>query len=109
MATDFKINGTTLTYIMKADWQAEPIGQAFDGPQVYSRWHKHIWQTEAMSMSEFATLYALEGQKVNITTTNATDRNADYMTYYGVDFERITARHESQNVANVMCEFLVRL
>jgi hypothetical protein len=110
MAQQHTINGTNINYITEAIWQDIPAGEYLNGKAIINRWRRHIWRTNVMPMSEFDTLYALQGQIVAIATTNYEDRNAaDYKTYYGVEFKRISGSHEGPNMQTVICEFLVRL
>lgn len=109
MAQDFKINGTTLAYVMTGEWREVEVDSALDGQTVHNRWREHVWQTGVMETSEFDGLYALEGQKVAIVTTNYANRNGDYKQYYGAELRRITARHVALNMEQLRCEFRVRL
>jgi len=109
MAQTFQINGSNLTYIAGADWPDQAGTQALDGDAPLLRWRRHVWSTNVMSASEWDTLAALEGQKVSITTTDYSDRNSDYATYYGCDFERLSGRHEGPVFVDVRAEFMVRI
>ncbi len=109
MAQDYIINSTTLDYIMVGEWREVVESSVLDGQTVHNRWREHVWQTEVMPVTDFDTLYALEGQKVTLTTVDYSDRNNDYVIYYGAEFKRITARHQALNMAQLQCEFMVRL
>lgn len=109
MAQDFQLNGLTLAYIMSGEWREREDSSRLDGQTVHNRWREHVWQTDVMPASEFNALYALEGQKVSLVTTNYLNRNGDYQVYYGAELRRISARHISLNMQQLTCEFLVRL
>jgi len=109
MAQDFAINGTTLDYIMTGDWREAEVAKVLDGQTVHNRWRQHVWQTNVMDITEFDTLYALEGAKVTLTTTDHGDRNGDYVTYYNAELRSIASQHVSYNMESLRCEFLVRM
>ena len=107
----FRINNIEVSRIVKGDWLDEPgDAQALDGVTPLARWRRHTWTTEVLSAAEWNTLAALEGQKVSIMTPDYGDRNAaDYVTYYGADFEALDGRHEGPVVMGVSADFLVRI
>ena len=109
MAQDFMINGTTLDYIMTGDWQDAEVDSVLDGQMVHNRYRRHIWLSNVQTIANFNTLYALEGQIVTITTTNQSNKNAAFLQYFGVFFQRIAAQHAAKNLEQIRCEFLVRL
>lgn len=111
MAQDFKLNGTTASYLMKGDWQVEPGSQALSGQTPAQRWARLVLQApEGMTAEDFDVLYALEGSKVSVDAPPYDDRNnSDYQTYYGADLESVRGEHRGLNVYNVVCELLVRL
>lgn len=111
MAQDFKINGTTVSRIVKGDWTDEPgDSQALDGVTPLSRWRRHRWLADVLSASEWNTLSALEGAKVSITTPDYSDRNAaDYVTFYNCDFENLSGSHDGPVITGVSADFLVRV
>ena len=107
----FRINSTEISRITHGDWLDEPgDAQALDGVTPLARWRRHTWRAEVLSAAEWNTLAALEGQKVSITTPDYGDRNAaDYVSYYGADFERLEGRHEGPVMMGVSADFLVRV
>lgn len=109
MAQDFQLNGTTLDYIMSGEWREIEDSSVLDGQMVHNRWREHVWRTEVMPVTEFDSLYALEGQKVTLTTVDYTDRNGDYVDYYGAELRRVSARHVALNMRQLTCEFRVRV
>lgn len=110
MAQDFKINSTTVSRITKGDWQDEPgDSQSLAGVIPLARWRRHRWQADVLSASEFNTLYALQGQKVKLTTVNYSDRNGDYIDYFGVDFPQISDSHDGPIFTGVSIDFLIRV
>ena len=109
MTQVFALNGVTYAYIEEAKWLENDQGKALDGEAVHNRWRGHSWLTQIMPISEFDVLYALEGQKVVITTTDYEDRNGDYKVYYVADLRQVFSRHVSQNMQQLQCEFLIRL
>jgi hypothetical protein len=110
MAQIHSVNGNTISYIGKADWQDKPAATYLTGQNAVSRHRKHILQSNVMPASEWNTLEALEGQLVTIVTTDYTDRNnANYKTYYGVRFTALAGKHDGPNMTNVRFEFLVKL
>ena len=112
MATDHKINGTTYSYIETADWRENAIrdGRALDQQTTTNAFRTLVWTTNIMPISEFDTLYALEGQKVTVTTVDYTDRDSgSFATYYGAILEGIQANHESVNITSLNVTFRVRV
>lgn len=109
MAQQHKINGTTINRITSANWEDGGQSQGLDGYTPLDSWRRHTWRSNVMTVTEFDTLYALEGQKVSITTTDYSDRNGDYLTYYNVDLERVGGRHEGPRIVDFVAEFLVRV
>jgi len=99
------INGTAMTYIGKADWKDQPVGMFLTGEVVMNRYRGHTWQANVMTAADFDILYALEGQQVNLTTTNYSDRNGDHITYYNVLFLKISGQHNGPVVENVRADF----
>ncbi len=109
MAQVHAINGTTINYIGQPDWVDIPAGAFLNGESVHSRWRGHTWAGNVMPESEFNFLYSLEGQKVQLLTTNYSDRNGDYITYYGVEFRRISGTHDGPRFINVRLDFMIRV
>jgi hypothetical protein len=110
MAKDFIINSTTINYVTKADWEDGAADPGLDGYTSLTRWRRHVWRApEGMPAIEFDTLFALEGQKVNVVTTDYDNRNSDYKTYYGADLKRVSGRHTGPIMVDVSLEFLVRV
>lgn len=109
MAQTFKINGTSLSYITQAEWGNIELGQALDGGMIIGRWRQHILSTNVMSASEFNTFYALQGQRVTLTTTDYDTPNSDYKTYYEAIFETLEGLHDGPVFLNVQARFRVRL
>jgi hypothetical protein len=110
MARVHSINGNTINFIGKPDWQDKPTAAYLTGQNAVSRWRKHIWQSNVMPASEWNTIEALEGQLVTIVTTDYEDRNnANYKTYYGARFTALAGKHDGPNMVNVRFEFLVKL
>jgi hypothetical protein len=111
MALDFKINGTTVSRVVKGDWIDEPgDSQALDGVTPLARWRRHTWRADVLTAAEWNTLSLLQGAKVAIATTNYYDRNAaDYVSYYGCDFEGLSGSHDGPVFTGVTVEFLVRI
>lgn len=110
MARVHSINGNTISYIGKPDWQDKPTAAYLTGENAVSRWRKHIWQSNVMPASEWNTLEALEGTLVTLVTTDYADRNAaNYKTYYGARFTALTGNHDGPNMVNVRFEFLIKL
>lgn len=109
MAQVFKINGTTLNYVMAANWEERGVGNFLNGLTSYNRYRRHTLATNVMTAAEFSTLFALEGQQVSLTTTNYTDRNGDYIDYHGVEIKSVTGQHAGPVVQDVQIECLVRI
>ena len=111
MPQQFAINGITVSRIVKGDWLDEPgDAQALDGVTPLARWRRHRWMADVLSAAEWNTLAALEGAKVAITAPDYGDRNAaDYVQYFGCDFEKLDGRHEGPIFTGVSCDFLVRI
>lgn len=109
MAQTFQINGANLTYINDAQWPTELSTGGLDGLTPKNRWVAHTWQADVMTAAEYDELFALMGSKPSITTTNYYDRNGDFTTYYGCDFDEITGSHTGPLFENVQATFRVRL
>ena len=112
MATDHKIDGTTYSYIETANWRENAIrdGRALDQQTTTSAFRTMVWTTSIMPISEFDTLYALEGTKVTLTTVDYTNRDSgSFATYYGAVLRSIQANHESTNITSLNVEFRVRV
>jgi hypothetical protein len=109
MAQIFQINGATLTYVMEANWQEQPAGDFLNGQAAFNRWRRHTLRTNVMTAAEFDTLYALEGQKVSLTTTNYANRNGDYITYYDVEIKSITVQHDGPLMRDIQVDCLIRI
>ncbi len=109
MAQVHDINGNTINYISFADWLDTSIPSSLDGLNAVSVWRNHIWEANVMPASEWNTLEALEGQQVSITTTDYSDRNSDYLTYYNAVLTGLTGNHEGPNREDVRFEFLVKV
>lgn len=108
MAQVFQLNGSNLTYITGADWQPALAASGLDGYTTRQRLARHIWQANIMTIAEINTIEAELGQVVNITTTNYSDRNGDYIGY-NARFVSLSWEHQANLAANVRAEFLVRL
>jgi hypothetical protein len=111
MAQQFSINGTAIARITRPDWIDEAgDDQNHAGAMPLARWRRLVAKAEVLSATEFNTLRGLEGQRVSITVPPYGDRNAaNYVTYYGAEFERLDGRHEGPVMTGVTAEFLVRV
>lgn len=112
MAQVHAIDGTTITHISQALWEQAQVDTSLNLIAVHNRWQRHIWTSNIMPMSIWQTLIGKRGSLVNLTTTDPTDRNGDYITYYGARVDSVSAPqngHDSLNMANVRVEFLVRV
>lgn len=105
----FKVNSVTVTYVRRADWLDTIVDENLDGTTIRNRWRGHRWQSNAMTAAEFDTLFALQGQKVVLTTTNYSDRNADYKIYYDAELLNIRAAHRGPVREDILIEFRVRV
>lgn len=108
MAQVHAINGTTINYINHAAWTQPSNSRSLSVLNVFNRWQAHRWLSDVVPMSEWEVLAALRGSIASITTTDPADRNADYVTYYGVVVQAVEGRHEGRNMVNVSLDFLVR-
>lgn len=112
MATNHQINGTTYSYIETANWQENNLrnGRALDQQTTVNAFRTMVWTTNIMPLSEFDTLYTLEGQEVTLVTVDYSDRDSgNFATYYGAILERIDANHESTNITSLNVTFRVRV
>ena len=110
MATDFKINGTTYTYLNSAAWlDGQPV-EILDGTYSYARLRGLTARAdEAMSQAEFDSLFALQGQAVSVTCPPYNNPAGDYVTYYQARLVRVTSRHTGPLHTAVVAEFKVRV
>ena len=110
MATDFKINGTTYTYLINVQWADSQPAEAFDGTYSYVRWRTlQARGDEAVTQAEFDSLYALEGQAVSVTCSPWENPAADYVTYYQARIKRVASRHAGPLHTGVVAEIEVRV
>ena len=109
MAQIHSINGNTILYVTHANWLDTFIKPSLDGLTAVSGWRGHVWTSNVMPITEWDIISALEGQIVPIVTTNYTDRNAAYTTYYKAILKSISSSHEGPNMANVSFNFLVKV
>ena len=108
MSGTFKIDGTTLNYIGQAAWNQPQVNTSLNLIAVHNYHQTHTWSANVMSVSEFETLRGKRGSLVSITTTNANDEDGDFVTYYAVRVDDVSARsHSSLNVEGVSVRFLV--
>lgn len=110
MAT-FTINSTTFSTVTRIDWQDDQASPGLDGNTPLLRWRRVIAQAaEVMTAANFNSLYAFEGQRVNITVPPYDDRNnATWKTYRGAICERVSGSHQGNVFVSVTAEFVVRL
>ncbi len=101
------INGNQMLTIGRPDWVDSSVGAYLSGETIVNRYRRHVWQTNVMSAADYNTLYALEGQKVSIQTTNYSDRNGIYVTYHNADLRRVTGQHNGPFFENVRAEFVI--
>lgn len=109
MAQQHQINDSDIDYIEQAPWPERDEGPYLNGKGSRNRWHPHRWLASVMPVTEFDTIYALEGTLVNIATTNYSDRNGDYVTYYGVDCQSVSGEHQGPVMVNVQVDFMVKV
>lgn len=110
MAQIHDIDGTTLNYISQALWNQPVNSQSLNLIAVHSRWRRHIWQSNVMTTTEWATLIGKRGSIVSITTTDPDDPNGDYVTYYEATVRDVSASsHSSLNIMGAKVEFLVKV
>jgi hypothetical protein len=108
--TQHKIDGTNINFVNSAHWLQPVIDQSLDLIAVHQKVRRHTWTAGVMTAAEWSTVLAKRGSVVSITTTDVNDRNADYITYYGVKVQSVTfRRHEGPNMRGVEMEFLVRV
>lgn len=108
MAGDFKIDGTTLNYIGGATWNIPTVNTSLNLIAVHNHFRAHEWTANVMAVAEFETLRGKRGSLVSIQTTNADDEDGDFVTYYGVRVDEVSARaHESLNIMGVTVKFSV--
>lgn len=105
----FRINSTWIVAVI-ANWIDIPAGQFFNGKTSRNRWRRHIWKTNVMTATEFDSIYALQGQRVSIITTDYDDRNnSNYKTYYNAELMRVGGDQNGPRFENIQIEFNVRV
>jgi hypothetical protein len=109
MAQIFQLNGSSLTYPTKAFWTDQSSGSILNGKTPIHRWRDHLWRAEVMTETEYNTLYAQNGQRINITTIDYNDRNGDYKTYYQVKIMSVSGSHNGPIFEGVEVRFKVRV
>ena len=106
MATDFKINSSTLTHITNASWSEQAEGSYLNGKMPKNRW-RIMRLSGTMEEAQFDLIYAQEGAKVSITVPPYDSRNSDFETYYGADLISIEGEHQGPSFVNVRAELRV--
>lgn len=112
MAAIHAIDGITITHISQALWAQEAVDQSLNIIAVHNRHQRHVWTSNVMPMSVWQTLIGKRGSLVSLTTTDPTARNGDFITYYGVRVDEVSAPptgHNSLNMTNVRVEFMVKV
>lgn len=109
MAQVFQLNGANLTYVMQGHWEPLAIAEALSGQVVFNRYRRHRWQTNVMPVAEYQSLRAVQGRICNITTTDHTNPNSDFATYYGALVESVQGTHTGPVFQNVSVTFMVRV
>ena len=109
MAFTPQIDGSDIDYISNIDWNEPTSQRSLNLISVFNRWRTCVWTVDTMPMTEWQTLIGKRGSIVSLTTTDPDDRNAAYVTYYGVRVKSVSKRnHASLNAEGVRAEFLVR-
>lgn len=108
MSQIFSLNGAAFTHGIQADWVDQPDGDYLAGPRARRRWLQHIWAAAVMPAGEFNTLAQAEGGLVSLTTTNLSDRNGAFVTYYGAELRSVSGVHAGPNMEQVRAEFWIR-
>ena len=109
MAQQFKVNATDVDYVTQATWEQPQTDLSLNLIGIHRRYRRHRWLADVMTVAEWATLIALRGTSVAITTTDPDDPNdADYTEYYDALVQNITGEHVSERMTNVKVDFLVR-
>jgi hypothetical protein len=109
MAQIFEVDGQALARGIQADWLEQADGAALDGVTVRRRWVTHTWTAAVLPVAEFNRLLNLEGQRVSVTTTDPTDRNGAFATFYGAELTNVSGAHVGPNIQQVTVNFLIRL
>ncbi len=110
MATQHKIDGTSINHVSQASWVQPNVDQSLNAIELHSRKQTHIWLADIMPMATWQTLIGKRGSLVSLITTDPDNANGDYVTYYGVVVREVTkGAHDSRNARGVRCEFLVKV
>lgn len=109
MTQIFALNGQTITNMMEANWEENPVANPLAGGTVFNRVRLHRWQTNVLTAAEFETILGRLGQAVSLTTTDYTNPNGDYVTYYGATLDTLAGEHSGPVYVGVTAEFRVRV
>lgn len=110
MAQVHSIDGVTVNYVSQATWDQPTQELSLNLIQVHNAWRLHIWLSNVMTATEWATMRGKRGSNVTIVTTDPDDPNGDYVTYYGAIVRDVSqGRHESLNLRGVRVDFLVKV
>ncbi len=98
-----------MEYVGRPNWIDQPVGGDLAGQTIINRFRRHLWETNVMPAGDYDALFALLGQKVELRTTNYSDRNGELKTYFGAELKQVSGNHNGPVFENVRAEFLVRV
>ena len=108
MAQVHDIDGTIVNFISQALWDRPVNSQSLDLITVFNKVRKHIWLSNVMTIAEWTTFRGKRGSIVSLTTTDPTNPNGDYITFYNVIVRKVSqGNHDSLNFRGVQIEFLI--
>lgn len=109
MAQQFQFNGSNITHGIEANWDEIPLDMPLAGGTVFNRFRRHSWQAGVLTAAEFVAMRAQLGKAVSLTTTDYSDRNSDFVTYYGATLDRLSGEHSGPVYVGVSAEFTARV
>jgi len=101
----FEINSTPLTFIAAAQWNDLNLTSKVDGQVLINNYQRHTWGTNVMAMAEYDLLFALQGQKVSISTIDIDTRNT--FRIYQAILQDVNGTQAGINMVGVSLRFLV--
>lgn len=107
MAVTYKVNTTTITAGIQAEWQPIQTETRGGGKPAYSDWQRHIWRMSELDHATYDTLKALRGTALTSVDTTEHDALNTQETYSDVRLMTVSGRQQGIRVLNVQVEFLI--
>lgn len=100
-----EINGASYDSKFRADWDDRPLANILNGKIATRSTARHYWKTNALSVTNFDTIYALQGTVVLLETTDYDDRNSEKT--YIAELKTVTGKQLGQVMTEIQIEFYI--